>query len=187
MIEELNPSISVQRGVSSAEADILLVSPVGTRVKSARPTFQWRPLEGVRHYVVTVCDDQNGETVAESQPLSEAEWTPDEPLERGKIYFWTLAAVLDATGAERHFPPSTMRPAMFGVLSEDEVSELERAIQEANGSSLEAAVVYGKAGLLAEAERELIALQEAVPASDVVRELLANIRKGRGFDRGRTS
>jgi len=99
------------------------------------------------------------------------------------------AAATDAPVAETPVPaaaprgPSMERIALgaarFRVLAGDESAALERGLRSAPGSRLVAGVLSARAGLLDDAERELRALAEENPGSDVARGLLASVEAAR--------
>lgn len=51
------------------------IEPLGTVIVSDRPAFRWEPLTGAETYTVLVSDDAL-RPVAESPPISQAEWAP---------------------------------------------------------------------------------------------------------------
>jgi hypothetical protein len=152
-----------------------LSSPVGTVTRNVRPTLRWRQLSGATSYKVSVLDaDFNA--VATSPSLTTISWTPSRALERGRVYSWQVTALKD--GEEIISPSAPAPEARFKVLEKskaDELNELERN----SNSHLTRGVLYARAGLLDDAERELRALLAANPDSQVARKLLQSVAANR--------
>lgn len=151
-------------------------SPVGTVVRSDHPVFRWGPLEGATDYSVKVYD-ANLRKVAASPQLSGTQWSPVQPLARGGVYLWQVTAMKD--GAEVISPTAPAPEAKFRVLDAARDDELKRAEQKHSGSHLTMGILYARAGLLEDAEREFQALVKANPDSPVARKLLRDAQAQR--------
>ncbi|HKQ08470.1 MAG TPA: hypothetical protein VJ464_25340 [Blastocatellia bacterium] len=149
-----------------------LISPIGTAVRSARPVFRWQPLAGATSYVVKVFD-AGFNRVAMSEPLATTAWTPSQPLAVGAIYSWQVTAAKD--GGETTSPAPPAPQARFKVIEGARLAELRHAEQSYPDSHLLRGVLYARAGLLDDAERELQALLKANPANEAARKLLASV------------
>lgn len=149
-----------------------LISPIGTAVQSARPVFRWQPLAGATSYVVKVFD-ASFNRVAMSEPLTATTWTPSQPLAVGAIYSWQVTAAKD--GGETTSPAPPAPQARFKVIESARLAELRHAEQSYPDSHLLRGVLYARAGLLDDAERELQALLKANPANEAARKLLASV------------
>ncbi|MET0626117.1 MAG: zf-HC2 domain-containing protein [Pyrinomonadaceae bacterium] len=156
-----------------------LAYPVGAVVASPRPRFAWRPLAGAERYVIDVYDE-SFRKVATSGDVSGTEWTPVSDLKRGAVYSWEVTAY-SADGSSRAPAPPAPQ-ARFRVLDESRARALSRAERAAPRSHLALGVLYARAGLLDEAEREFQLLTAANPRSTVARRLLRDVRarKSRG-------
>lgn len=150
-----------------------LLSPLGKVLQSSAPTFRWRPLDGASSYAVTVTDDQLNE-VATSGPLTRTEWTSPMPLKRGGIYSWQVTAFKD--GKEVTSPVMPAPQARFKVLDQAQHEELNLMKRAFPNNHLALGVLYTRAGLLDEAEREFQALLKTTPRSAVARKLLDSVR-----------
>ncbi|HEX7315721.1 MAG TPA: zf-HC2 domain-containing protein [Pyrinomonadaceae bacterium] len=150
-----------------------LAYPVGAVVASPRPRFAWRPLAGAERYVVDVYDD-TFRKVATSGDVSGTEWTPASDLKRGAVYSWEVTAY-SADGSSRA-PAPPAPEARFRVLDESREREIRRAERAAPRSHLALGVLYARAGLLDEAEREFQLLTAANPRSAAARRLLRDVR-----------
>ncbi|MDQ1524993.1 MAG: hypothetical protein QOE47_2917 [Pyrinomonadaceae bacterium] len=157
------------------------LTPVGTVVRAARPSFKWRALEGATSYVVNVFDTSFNK-VATSGALTGAEWTPPAgALTRGRVYVWQVTAL---RGGEEVLAPAPGEPeARFKVLEDGKAREVEAAQRAAGDSRLALGVIYARAGLLDEAEREFRALLEENPASATAQKLLRDLRARRPHTR----
>jgi hypothetical protein len=150
-----------------------LIGPIGTVVKSDKPTFRWNALNGATSYAITVYDPNfNKVTASEQQPGTE--WTPSQPLERGGLYSWQVTAVRE--GKEIMSPTPPAPDAKFKVLETSTASELERAKRTYAQSHLVLGILYERAGLIDDAEREFKSLYRANPKSQIVRKLLRDVQ-----------
>jgi hypothetical protein len=159
---------------SAASTPFKLTSPVGTVVRKDRPTLEWQPLDGADSYTITVSDsDLNA--VATSPPLKDTRWTLPRPLARGGTYIWQVTAMRAGESVTAPAPPAP--EARFKVLSQAGLEELSAAETSDPTSHLLRGVLYARAGLLDEAEREFQALRQSNPRSPVARKLLRNLRQ----------
>jgi tetratricopeptide (TPR) repeat protein len=150
-----------------------LTSPVGTVVKSDRPTFRWQRLPGATSYAVDVFDSQM-KNVARADRLSVANWTPSLPLERNQTYTWQVTAARNNEEISSPMPPAPA--ARFKVLESSKAEDLNRASKAHPDSHLLLGALYQKAGLLDDAEREFQLLLSANPNSPVARRLLQKVK-----------
>jgi len=149
-----------------------VLGPVGNVVQSDRPTFHWSSLAGATGYVVEVYDEAFN-PVATSPQLATNSWTSSS-LKRGRIYSWQVKAVKDGQEFISPRPPASQ--AKFRVLDAASVSELQQARRAYGSSHLVLGLLYARAGLLDEAEKEFRALQKANPDSALARRLLGQVR-----------
>lgn len=158
----------------NADADVLkLIGPIGLVMRNRRPVFRWQPLAGASSYTVVVTDARLNE-VATSGPLTAAEWRMPLDLSRGRVYFWQVTA--RKNGLEITAPVLPAPRAKFKVLSRAENEELKRLERSPRRSNLALGVLYARAGLFDEAERELQALVRANPNAIAARQLLESVR-----------
>lgn len=144
--------------------------PVGTGVLSTQPVLRWKEIPAVEGYEVTVLDVKTGATQS-SGPLQASEWQVTPPLERGKTYAWQVKVRGGEGGADSPLNTSRLR-----VLDEEAARKLEAEAKAYAGSPLTLGVLYAKAGLAEEAERELGKLVEQNPSAALPRMLLASLR-----------
>jgi hypothetical protein len=154
----------------SGERDTFALSePFGKVVESDHPTFRWHPLAGATRYTVTVYDS-NLQRVMSSEALAATKWTPTRALARGMTYSWQVSAVRDGKVIISPKPP--VANALFRVLGGAESAAIERAKRTHGNSHLAMGVLYWKAGLVDDAEREFQALAQANPDSQMAKRLL---------------
>jgi anti-sigma factor RsiW len=161
------------RSANKQGAEFSVIEPVKIVVLSDRPTFRWSPLAGATGYTVEVYDDQFNRIIISPQG-ADTSWTATQPLKRGGIYYWQVKAVRDG---EQFISPR--RPAalpIFRILDEELANELDRALRAYASSHLTLALIYTRAGLLDDAEREFHELQKANPNSAISRQLLVSLR-----------
>lgn len=150
-----------------------LLSPVGKVVQNSKPSFRWQSLAGASSYVVTVVDDKLN-VVASSGTLTKTEWGDTVPLKRGGVYSWQVTALKD--GQEITSPVMPAPQAKFKILDQRRNEELERVKLAFPNYHLGLGVLYTRAGLLDEAEREFQTELKSNPRSAVARKLLHSVR-----------
>jgi anti-sigma factor RsiW len=175
-LAEINARTGVLMGGESKEDSFALLSPVAAITRTTRPVFRWRPLTGAASYTVKVYD-ANYELVLTSPPLNATEWEPPQTLARGRRYTWQVTATKEGKTVTAPAPPAP--EARFIVLAGDKLEELQRVEKTRRASHLLLGLVYARAGLLDDAEREFQILLSDNPRSAVVRKLLASVRAAR--------
>lgn len=152
-----------------------LLSPVAIVVATETPVLRWQPLAGAREYRVTISDSSLNE-IAASGVLTGTSWTPP-PLKRGVTYLWQVLA-RTAAGTEVMAPQPPSPLARFKVLESEVAAELATARQNFGDSHLVLSILFARAGLTAEAVRELESLRESNPNSPVIRQWLQDLTSG---------
>ena len=170
---ELAKEAEVLMGPSSSGVAFALFNPVGTVIRTARPTFRWQALEGATSYSVTVFDADYNE-IARSPVLTAPIWTMPEALERGRVYLWKVTATRD--GKEIKSPVAPAPEARFRVLEKNKLDEISSARKDYPNSHLLTGLLYAQAGLLDEAEREFQILARRNPKSPIAQKLLRAIK-----------
>jgi hypothetical protein len=149
-----------------------LITPVGSIVLSNIPTFKWESMPGATRYTVLVRDVNTGREI-ESEPLSDTQWTPKEPLARGHTYAWMVETVKDG---RRLRSPALDKPyAAFKVLEKESFDRIQRSQASWGNSHLVMGILYAKAGLKDAARKELKELQAANPDVRVINKLIKNL------------
>jgi hypothetical protein len=150
-----------------------LISPVSVVIETTRPIFRWNKLRGATSYTVIVTDSDYNE-IEVSKSVSGTQWSLSRPLERGKIYLWLVIALKD--GKEIKSPNMPGITAKFQVLNQAKADELTQAKKSHTDSHLVIGLLYARAGLLDEAERELKHLLAANPKSSAAQNLLRSVQ-----------
>lgn len=176
-LAEVRSEARTLMGAGVAAESFGVSGPAGVVVRDDRPVLRWRPLEGADGYTVRVFDEDFRE-VAASPSISTVEWRPERPLARGRVYTWQVKAARG--GAELLAPAANEPSARFKVLARAQADELGRAEKSSPRSPLALGVLYARAGLLEEAERELRRLAGANPRSAHARAMLREVRALRG-------
>jgi anti-sigma factor RsiW len=146
-------------GPPAPPAPFRVVGPVATAVAGDRPELTWEPLAGAGEYTVTIADDQ-GRPIGAGFRVRGTTFTPPEPLPRGHVFTWQVAAQEGSRQLIAPAPPAP--PARFAVLdaaTAARLADLERAQPDAH---VVLGILYAQAGVLADARRHL----QAVPAAD---------------------
>jgi hypothetical protein len=156
-------------GPTAGRSTFALLGPVGTVIADTQPTLRWQGLVGASHYVVSVFDTRF-ENVAKSPPLSATEWKVSIRLRRGNTYFWQVTALREQQ--EITAPVAPAPRAQFKVLDGETLESLEVVRTEQPDAHLTLAVLYARAGLLPDSEREFQALLKQNPDSVIAAKLL---------------
>jgi hypothetical protein len=176
-IAELRGTGAVLRGVT-ASARFAPLSPLATDVLDGRPTFRWSALPGAESYRVRVFDpDFNPVADSGSLPGTGTEWIPVQPLRAGDVYAWQIKA--RGRGKEVTAPGPTSPQALFRVLEEKQAVAVRSEALTAGSSHLARGVIYARAGLADDAERELGAAVREEPDSEGARKLLESVQAWR--------
>ena len=145
-----SPGESFLRGAAGAGSDAAEpVAPVGVVVESTTPTFRWNAAPDTWVEVTVLTDDRSSSLI--SRTLRGTEWTPTEPLERGRSYSWQLRV-----------GNSTSATARFAIASDKAAEEIAAA--RATGDRLLLAVVLAQHGVLDEADKLLATLDDPLAA-----------------------
>lgn len=167
VLRKLRRGADVLRGSATARA---LLAPAGIVVESQRPRFTWDIAGGERFEVWLFAE---GREVARSGSLKEKAWTPQRPLRRGVTYTWEVQVERNGGETEVHpMPPAP--PAEVHVLDAKLHEEIEEARRKHAGDHLLLALLYARAGLVAEAKAELgrVTSEEDVEAARRLRDNL---------------
>src|SRR5262249_26029187 len=174
-LKELSDSAGSVMG-GSDKAAFALLDPVGKVVSTDRPTLRWEPPDGAISFRVTITDPAQGyKEIVSSPELACVEWMVEQPLERGHVYTWQVAARTE-DGAEVKAPGASSGEARFKILQQSTLDELIKAKRAYGGSHLVMGLRYAEAGLLEEAEREFKALMALNPKSPIARSLLRDVK-----------
>ena len=175
-IRDLAGKDSKLLGSGEEQDRFALVSPLGTVIRSTRPTFRWQSLPGASSYSVAILDAQLN-LIEQSSPARKANWTPLHPLKRNTVYIWQVTALKD--GREVTAPAAPAREARFKILSAEKTATLAPVTTELAGSHLKLGIVYAHEGLLDDAEQEFRAAIAAGEDSALARKLLQSVRQMR--------
>jgi len=142
----------VLRGTSAGTAPDL--APSGVVLDEERPRFSWPARDGATYVVSIFSGDRR---VAQSEPLTETQWTPDRPLARGRTYVWQVQAMraVDGRNLREIIPAPPAPPATFHLVSTRDHDELAEARRLHPEDHLLHAVLAARAGLREDAIRAL--------------------------------
>jgi hypothetical protein len=146
--------------------------PVGVVVDADQPTLEWSPADNASEYRVSVFDESFN-VIATSGWLKDTHWTLETPLSRGRSYVWQVTARVDDREVVASAPPQP--ESRFAVTSIEQSAQLAALRKRAGDSHLALAVLLAEAGVLDEAERELILARAANPESSAVKRLQGSL------------
>jgi hypothetical protein len=152
-----------------------LLSPIRQVVRSPRPRFSWEGLSEAESYTVTISDADTYEIVDPGQQMRVNHWEPKRPLSRGHNYVWQVKAVVH--GKQVIVPTQGQYEAKFRVLERSIEDELRNAESSSPQSKLALGVLYARAGLYRDAQRELQGFVRANPRSRTAMKLLAAVNQ----------
>jgi hypothetical protein len=128
------------------------ISPVGTAVVDARPSFSWHQVKGAQAYSVAVYDDRF-KLLARSPRLTATRWIATDDLPRNRALTWQVTAHLNGSDVVGPAPP---RPeARFQVVEEATANSIATLRERLASQPLELAILLARAGLLPEAAAQL--------------------------------
>jgi anti-sigma factor RsiW len=160
-------------GQASDSVPFALNAPIGLVSLSDRPAFSWQPLSGATNYTVSVFDS-NFNRVLRSEPLAATNWSATATLKRGRMYFWEVTAIKD--DQEITSPVAPAPRAQFKIVDEETAREINQVRSAHTDSHLALGILYARAGLLDDAEREFQLLLNANPGSEIARTFLNRVR-----------
>jgi len=166
ILGEMRPGADALRGKTKSDGEAVL-RPAGDVIDAAQPRLTWTPFAGAR-YVVIISDGNR--VVASSAPLASASWTPPSPLPRATTLTWQVE--VRRKGRTEIIPAPPRPPAMFRIIDDATARNLADAARRHPGDHLLLGVLYARAGLQEQAERELQATSSAGAA-----RLLDQIRR----------
>lgn len=174
-VGDLRGRAGVLMGPAQEGVPFSLVAPVGTRVRDARPVFQWKPVSGGSGYVVEVYDE-NFHLLAKSESVAKSRWRPAVPLPPARTYVWQVTASMK-DGSSVTSPGPSAPEAKFRALSAKALKDLNSAAAGASGSHLALGLLYTRHGLLDEATGEFRALLKENPSSSQAKRLLSAVQR----------
>ena len=147
-----------------------LTGPQGTAILTDRPVFQWTPAEGASHYQVAIYDE-NFEKVMEGPAVPGTEWQPGQPLPRDRVLNWQVTAAV--RGKTIHAPVPPAPEARFLIVSQETAGQIQTARRDHPENHVLLAALLARAGMLADAQKELDELAATDPATaDALRQSL---------------
>jgi hypothetical protein len=136
--------------------DTVLEFPYAEVVAETQPSMRWKPFGD--NYTVSLYDARHA-LVSSSGTLRATQWMPPSLLTRDRVYSWEV----DSAGQKHR--------GMFRVLSQDQLSELEKVRAEHGSSHLVMGAMSEQLGLLTQARHEF----EAMGTSPQTTKLLNRI------------
>jgi len=162
------------RGTRPSADTFSTIGPVATIVSNDRPVFRWTELEGVESYTVSVYDGDL-QLLTRSEPMKESEWVIPIRLRPEVTYTWIVVAL---KGGQEQLAPAPPSRAEFRIIGKRAHSKLNYELAQANSPGAQG-VLFAKAGMLDEAERELSIQVRLTPHDQRSRNLLARVRSWR--------
>ena len=147
------------------------LGPVGTAVRSPRPTFSWSDA-GADAYTVAIFTETFTE-VARSPRVTGTSWTPEQELPRGETFVWQVTAHRGASSETEPRPPQP--EARFSVVDAATLARVEEQAARLADNPLALGVLFVEAGLIADARDELTRAAEIPGSADAARRLLRSL------------
>jgi len=172
-IQDLNPPRQTLMG-APATAPAAEMSPRGTAVIDARPTFRWSSQPGPAWTYKVQIYDASSDLVLESPEIQTNQWTPEQDLARGVNYQWQVTAARAAVRLTLPGPPGT--PPRFRVVVSAQADRV-RDLLGRGASHSDLAAAYAQSGLLIEARSEVEAAIQDHPDDSNLRQLRDRLAK----------
>lgn len=149
---------------------VKLITPIAKTIRTDKPLLKWHPHKEANSYRVIIADDKFN-VLIQSPILTQTEWQVEIPLKREVVtYHWQVIAYKDGEA----LPIAANNSARFNIISEAknlEISNMEKSTK----SHLALGLIYLKAGLFDEAEKELCILQKLNSRSTSAQKFLTRI------------
>lgn len=146
ILGEIRSPLEMLRGTAAANAAAL--DPAGVVIDTTHPAFTWTASKDAR-YVVSVFDGDR--RVASSGTIASPPWTPRKSLPRGRTLTWQV----EIAGTSETIPAPPAPPAMFRIIDAATARDLDDARAHYASDHLLLGILYARAGLQADAEKEL--------------------------------
>ena len=166
------PAIKLM-GKNGGAPPFRLISPVATVVAEEQPTLRWEPLGGASAYSVAIFDPQF-RLVTRSPFQQGTGWQVSAPLRPGATYFWQVTA--KKLPQQITVPTAPAPRAEFKILDSGTAAALQKVRALAPDSHLTLGILYARAGLRLDAERELEELVKENSQSPLAAKLLSEVR-----------
>jgi hypothetical protein len=160
-------------GPADTQTASLRLDPVGEWIRQTTPLLQWSAPPLAMGYAVEIFDDHLT-LIQRSPPLHEPRWQVDGALERGRVYLWQVTVTF-TDGEVVSLPRPPAPEARFGVLGGEQVAELQRVERARPDAHLDLGILYARAGLLKDAEQELLKVIPTDGDFDNAQRLLATV------------
>ena len=147
------------------------LTPVGTAVRSPRPSFSWSDA-GADAYTVAVFDANFAE-IARSARVSGTSWTPATDLPRATSLVWQVTAHRRTGDTTEPRPPQP--EARFSVLDASTVARVEEQAARLADHPLALGVLLAEVGLISDARAELARAANDAATADVAKQLLSSL------------
>lgn len=145
----------------AAPARLAPLAPLGTAVRSARPSLTWTNA-GADAYTVAIFDESFTE-VARSPRVAGTAWTPEADLPRGVTYLWQVTAHRGAVAETEPQPPrSEARFVVLDAVTLARVEELEQRLAE---QPLMLGILLAESGLFADARAAFTRAAASTPGT----------------------
>lgn len=170
ILRSLRLSADTLRGSETAGESTM--HPAGEVIEDDRPPLSWKPVAGARYVVTILADD---ETVATSDPLTDAYWRPPHSLLRDKTYNWQVEIRKGTTSTIIPAPPQP--EALFRIADAPTLASMEAARRAHPGDHLLLGILYARAGMKSRALSELDAHIAAHPRDRSATALADGVRR----------
>lgn len=172
--QELRGEEKTKPGTLESALSFHAIAPVGAVVESDRPVFRWNAKAGATGYRVSVAGKAGIITRSPLLAGSATSWQPNEPILPNDTDTWTVEAWRDdALLAQAPPPPGS--GARFRVLDPATRAALQQLRETSGGAHLLMGVAYARAGLRADAQRELEAFKNENSRSPLPKNLLSSL------------
>jgi hypothetical protein len=173
-----NQMMSSTRGFEET-SDPKPLSPVGTFVSTANPTFRWKGASNANAYVVKIYD-YSLNLVDSSPAVSDTKWRSTARLHADTPYLWR---VIPSDQNEESAASRTELPeASFQIIEPSQRKSLQEVVRAHPEEHFALGVLLAHAGLLDDAAAEFTAVPQADPYYSTARKLLEQLEQLRALN-----
>jgi hypothetical protein len=161
-LKDLRTKTDNLRGNNDGRTEqIVIVSPHGIVIRESSPSLNFKKLEGVEFYEISIYD---GSTQIRKETISANSWRVPVNLPKGKLYEWQVSA---KSGDQNY-----LGQGKFYVISQADGNKIRQA-----KDTLQRGKTFAEAGLIEDAKREFQQYLKQNPGSQTAKNALKQLSK----------
>jgi len=165
--------VSITRGFEET-SDPKPLSPVGTFVSTANPTFRWKGASNASAYVVKIYD-YSLNLVDSSPTVSDTKWRSTARLHANTPYLWRV--IPSDQNEESAVSRTELPEASFQIIEPSQRKSIQELVRAHPEEHFALGVLLAHAGLLDDAAAEFAAVPQTDPYYSTARKLLEQLEQ----------